>query len=75
MLSVNKEALRLTFGFCPTPKYFAPQKPIVTLQMTYLFSWKGVYSYETRIVPLIGNIQAPQVHVTCIIMGMRSWEP
>lgn len=71
----------------PNPKVFGPQKPIViTPNKTYsahdmvdflkdIGFPEGVYPYETRIVPLIGNIQAPQVPITCIMgTGVRTLE-
>ncbi|KAL3013291.1 hypothetical protein AAZX31_06G044200 [Glycine max] len=63
----------------PNPKIFGPQKPIViTPNKTYsahdmvdflkdIGFPEGVYPYETRILPLIGNIKAPQVPITCIM--------
>lgn len=71
----------------PNPKVFVPQKPIViTPSRAYsahdmvdflndIGFPEGVYPYETRIVPLIGNIQAPQVPITCIMgTGVRTLE-
>ncbi|KAL9313093.1 hypothetical protein ACSQ67_018545 [Phaseolus vulgaris] len=71
----------------PNPKVFAPQKPIViTPNKTYsahdmvdflkdIGFPEGVFPYQTRIVPLIWNIQAPHVPVTCIMgTGVRTLE-
>ncbi|BAT77930.1 hypothetical protein LR48_Vigan04g240800 [Vigna angularis] len=71
----------------PNPKIFGPQKPIViTPNKTYsahdmvdflkdIGFPEGVYPYETRIVPLIGNIPAPHVPITCIMgTGVRTLE-
>lgn len=71
----------------PNPKVFGPQKPIViTPNRTYsahdmvdflkdIGFPEGVYPYETRIVPLISNIETPQVPVTCIMgTGVRTLE-
>ncbi|RDX89763.1 Lecithin-cholesterol acyltransferase-like 1 [Mucuna pruriens] len=73
----------------PNPQVFGPQKPIViTPNRTYsahdmvdflkdIGFPQGVYPYETRILPLIGNIhlQAPLVPITCIMgTGVRTLE-
>ncbi|KAJ7966504.1 lecithin-cholesterol acyltransferase-like 1 [Quillaja saponaria] len=63
----------------PNPKIFGHSKPIVVTQSTNYSAYdipqflidigfpQGVYPYETRILPLIQNITAPKVPVTCIV--------
>ncbi|XP_027354932.1 lecithin-cholesterol acyltransferase-like 1 [Abrus precatorius] len=71
----------------PNPMIFGPQNPIViTPNKSYsahdmadflkdIGYPEGVYPYETRILPLIGNIQAPEVPITCIVgTGVKTLE-
>ncbi|XP_061372018.1 lecithin-cholesterol acyltransferase-like 1 [Gastrolobium bilobum] len=71
----------------PNPKIFGLQKPLVitpnrgysAMDMVDFLKDidfpEGVYPYETRILPLIENIDAPEVPITCIIgTGVRTSE-
>ncbi|KAJ1430378.1 Lecithin:cholesterol/phospholipid:diacylglycerol acyltransferase [Sesbania bispinosa] len=71
----------------PNPNVFDPKNPLViTPNRSYsahdmvdflkdIGFPEGVYPYETRILPLIEKIEAPEVPVTCIIgTGVRTME-
>lgn len=71
----------------PNPKIFDPQMSLVITSnrsysahdMTDFLKDIGfpevVYPYQTRILPLIENVEAPEVPVTCVIgTGMRTAE-
>lgn len=71
----------------PNPKMFDPQMSLViTSNRSYsahdmtdflkdIGFPEGVYPYQTRILPLIENVEAPEVPVTCVIgTGMRTAE-
>lgn len=63
----------------PNPKLFSSSKPlVVTKNKSYsahdiadflmdIGFPQGVYPYKTRILPLIENISAPEVPVTCVV--------
>ncbi|XP_076925981.1 lecithin-cholesterol acyltransferase-like 1 [Bidens hawaiensis] len=63
----------------PRRKHFPPETPlVVTPNATYssfdvsrflqdIGFEEGVHPYETRILPLVGKLAAPQVPVTCIV--------
>ncbi|KAL5074657.1 hypothetical protein RYX36_013641 [Vicia faba] len=71
----------------PNPKMFDVDKPLVTTPSRSYSAHdmvdflkdigypEGVYPYETRILPLIAKIEAPEVDITCIVgEGVRTPE-
>lgn len=71
----------------PNPKVYGRQKTLVITQNRSYSAQdmsdflkdigfpEGVYPYETRIVPLLENIEAPELPITCIIgTGVRTPE-
>ena len=70
----------------PNPKVLGRRKLVITQHRSYsvhdmvdflkdIGFPEGVYPYETRILPLIGKIEAPEVPITCIMgTGVRTPE-
>lgn len=71
----------------PNPEFFGGTKPLVITETRNYTALdivdflrdigfpEGIYPYETRILPLIENMEAPHVPVTCIIgSGVRTPE-
>lgn len=71
----------------PNPNMFDIQKPLVTTPYRNYSAHdmadflkdigfpEGVYPYKTRILPMIRDIEAPEVPITCVIgIGVRTME-